>query len=443
MFRPSDPPKVVETPVKPPVETSVKPPVETTVKPPVETAVKPPVETTVKPPVETPVKPPVETPVKPPVEAVANSLLKVKVPEDAKTIAKAIELCKDGGTVEIAGGTYRESIQLNKSISLIAASSAVLEYDKSNVITAHGPIKVTLRNLQIKNPLGDAKLPADKSPALVVIYEGAVVHFDACELEKSNGDGVSVVKKAGVKFSNSRIHDNRGYGVNVRDGSSVEMSFSEVRKNGSSGISIVNGGSKGTLGNNTIIKENSTNGVEVGNGATLECKGVTITQNEKSGLTVETIGTKVKLESSCVISENKQHGIIAADAVRLTMSDSTCSDNKDYGLHLTKGAAAEITSCHFKSNGLMGIYQEIGTSGTVKVSKTDFKSHLQAAVVVGEGTGEVADCVFSANTLAVLFDENAGGIATGNRIKPGPLAEVLIMENPAKVRAENNTIDPP
>jgi len=426
MFRPSDPPKVVETPVKPPVETSVKPPVETTVKPPVETTVKP----------------PVETPVKPPVEAVANSLLKVKVPEDAKTIAKAIELCKDGGTVEIAGGTYRESIQLNKSISLIAASSAVLEYDKSNVITAHGPIKVTLRNLQIKNPLGDAKLPADKSPALVVIYEGAVVHFDACELEKSNGDGVSVVKKAGVKFSNSRIHDNRGYGVNVRDGSSVEMSFSEVRKNGSSGISIENDGSKGTLGTGTTIAENSRNGVEVGNGATLECKGVTITQNKKNGLVVQVSGSKAVLDAACVITDN-EHGIGVINSAGLVMSNSKLEGNKEDGLFVESGGTVEIDTCEFKSNGPVGAYLVNGTSSTMRITKTSFSSHSDSGVAVVEGNGKVSECRFSGNKMAIFYGGKSSGRFTGNIIHPGPLEVVLILENAGDVRTENNTIAPP
>ena len=231
--------------------------------------------------------------------------------------------------------------------------------------------------------------------------------------------------------------------MNVRDASRVEMSLSEVRKNGFSGISIVNGGSKGTLGNSTTIAENSKNGVEVGNGASLEGKGVTISENHKSGLAMQSSGSKAALEASCVFSSNGEHGIIASDAARLTLSNSTCSENKEHGLYLTKGAAAEITSCHFKSNGVVGIYQDLGTSGTLKVSKTDFQSHAEAGVVVGEGSGDVSDCVFSANKMAVLFGENAGGSATGNRIQPGPLADVLIMETPAKVRAENNTIDPP
>jgi serine/threonine protein kinase len=426
MSRPSEPAKVAKTPVEKPDI-----PQEPTGEPPTDPGVP------AKPEPQPEPRPDPATP------AVASSSSTVKVPGDAATLAKAIELCKEGGTVEIAGGTYRESIQLIKSISLVANPSAVLEHDKSNVIVASGPIKVTLRNLQIKNPSEDAKLPPDKSPALVMIVEGAEVHFDGCVLEGSSGDGISVVKKASALFSNTRIHDNRGYGVNVRDASRVEMSLSEVRKNGFSGISMMSAGSKGTLGNGTTVAENSRNGVEVGNGASLEGKGVTITQNHKSGLAMQSSGSKAVLDASCVFSSNGQHGIIASDAIRLTLSNSTCSENKEHGLYLTKGAAAEITSCHFKSNGVVGIYQDLGTSGTMRISRTDFHSHAEAGVVVGEGNGEVADCVFTANKMAILFGENAGGSATGNRIQPGPLEEVLILESPGKVRVENNTIDLP
>ncbi|MEI6176646.1 MAG: right-handed parallel beta-helix repeat-containing protein, partial [Verrucomicrobiota bacterium] len=374
--------------------------------------------------------------------AVASSLSKVKVPGDAATIAKAIELCKDGGTVEIAGGNYHESIQITKSISLIAEPSAVMEYDNSNVITARGPIKVTLRNLQIKNPTVDAKLPAEKSPALVVIYEGAEVHFDACALEKSTGDGVSAVKKAYVKFSNSKIRDNRGYGVNVRDASRVEMSFSDVRKNGSSGIAIMNGGSKGALDNNTTIAENFKNGVELGNGASLECKGVTINQNKQVGLVVEASGSKAQLDASCVISDNK-HGIGVTNSASLVLANSKLEGNNEDGLFVESGGTVEIDNCEFKSNGPVGAYLVNGASSAMRISKSIFTSHSDAGIAVVEGKGVVSECRFSGNKMAIFYGEKSSGRSAGNLIHPGPLEEVLILEKAGDVRLENNTINPP
>ncbi len=437
LFHKSDPQKIVEKPVEKP-----KIPQDPADDPPPDpgTLAKPDPQPEPRP--EPRPEPNPDPKPNPATTAVASSLSKVKVPGDAATIAKAIELCKDGGTVEIAGGTYHESIQITKSISLVADPSAVMEYDKSNVITARGPIKVTLRNLQIKNPLDDAKKPVTESPALVVIYEGAEVHFDACALEKSNGDGVSVVKKAFARFSNSKIRDNRGNGVNVRDASRVEMSFSDVRKNGSSGVCIMNGGSKGTLGNGTTIAENSKNGVELANGASLECKGVTITQNKQVGLVVEASGSKALLDASCVISDNK-HGIGVTNSASLVLANSKLEGNKDDGLFVESGGTVEIDGSEFKSNGPYGAYLVNGSSSTMRISKSVFSAHSESGVVVVEGKGEVNNCRFSDNIVAIYYGEKSSGRSAGNLIHPGPLKDVVILDKAGDVRLENNTIDPP
>ena len=375
----------------------------------------------------------------------AESSSTVKVPNDAKTLADAIKRCQEGGTIEIAGGTYSEAILLTKSVSLVATSSAVFE-DRglgSNLIVASGSIQVTLRNIQMKNTEEEIKASPQDSPALVLIKNGASVRFDGCVIEHSTGDGVSLADKSSASFSNCPVRNNHGFGIHVSGASKVESTLGEIRGNGRSGIALTNTGSTVKL-DGTVIEGNTENGVVVGNGAELHCSGVTIhgnrlEQKQKEGLLVEGGGSRARLEASCVISANCVSGIGVIDAGRLELDDCTVADNSKNGLYVKSGGQVEINSCLFTSNGQLGVAL-MDSPSKISISKSQFKTHSELGVAIEQGNGIVSGCSFTNNTAAIYFGEGASGSASGNSMQPGPLEKVLIQENTTKVSFENNTI---
>jgi hypothetical protein len=377
--------------------------------------------------------PPADTPPNNSTEPMAT----VKVPGDAKSVDEALKRCKDGGTIEIGGGTHTKAIHLTKSVSLVATTSAVFDSREltSNMIVASGPIEVTLRNIQIKNTLGEVKA----TPALVLIKNGASIHFDGCVIEKSNGDGVALADQASAKFSHSPVRNNHGNGIKVSGASKLDISLSEVRENGLSGIVLENAGSIAKLGSGTKIEANSKSGVEVGKGAVIQCSGVTIDGNGKVGLVVDGSGSQARLESSCVISNNKKFGVSVSQAGRVVMTDSTVEENLENGLYAASGAQVDITSCHFKSNGKVGVGL-LDQSTRITIAKTDFTAHAELAAAFEQGTATVTDCTFADNTAAIYFGQGARGAATGNTISPGPLDKTLILEEAGEVKLDRNTI---
>ena len=271
----------------------------------------------------------------PPTDDASEAKSTVNVPGDASSITEALKLCKPGGTIEIAGGTYSDAIVLTQSVSLISKTSAVFEDSGlgSSLITARGPIQVTLRNIQIKNTQRQANTEIESSPALVLIADGADVRFDGCVVEGSIGSGISLVDKASATFSNCRIRKNRGYGINVSSGSNVALSLSEIQQCGRSGIAVTNVGSTVNLGSGATITANSRNGVEVANGAVLKGSGAEINGNQKIGLIVEGSGSQATLEASCVISGNHKFGAGVTNSGRLKLSDSTVEENSENGVY--------------------------------------------------------------------------------------------------------------
>ena len=367
----------------------------------------------------------------------------IKVPDDAPTIAEALQRCEEGGTVEIAGGIYTEPIVITRSVSLVSKTAAVIE-DKgihSCMITARGPIDVTLRNIQIRNTLEQTDLPADSSPSLVLITGKARVSMEVCVIASSIGDGISIADGASLTLTNCRIRKNRRMGISLSSGATLNLSLSEVHDNGGSGIAAMNAGSTVTLGNGAKISSNSQHGIEIGNGAQLQASGSSIRQNHKVGVLVESAGSHASLNQSSVISENRKFGIGVRDSASLILNEAVIEENSENGIYVESGGSAEVTASRFKSNGTIGIYLVGGTSSSVTVSRSSFESHSDAGVAVVEGTGKLADNRFNNNTMAIFYGKDSRGSATGNVISPGPIDQTLILEQAGDVTLQNNTLD--
>lgn len=367
----------------------------------------------------------------------------VKVPGDASNINDAVKLCEAGGTIEIDGGTYAESVLLTKSISLIATRAAVLE-DRglgTSLVITRGPILVTLRNIQIRNSQQQASTALDSSPPLVLVADGSNVTFDGCVIESSVGDGVSLAEKSSATFSNCSIRRNRGYGLNVSSGSHVEISLSEIRESGRSGIALTNVGTTVHLGVGARVAENSQNGVEVGNGAELKCSGAEINGNQRVGLIVEGSGSSATLESSCMISFNRKYGIGLNNSASAALSECTVEDNSDNGLYLESGAQVDIISSKFKSNGAIGVYLVNGATSAATITKSHFESHSDAGIAIVEGVGNVSESRFQNNPMAVFFANGARGSATANTVDSGPLENVLVTEGAGEVTLRDNILE--
>ncbi len=376
----------------------------------------------------------------PPSKTNASSKL-VRVPADAATLTEALAKCEKGGTIEISGGTYSESLVLKSSVSLVATSPAILSQTSSgsSLITAKGPVEITLKNIQIRDTRREAQGEATSSAPLVLASDGVKLRFTGCVIEGSMGNGVSLTNKASTTFESCQIRKNRGYGLNVTSGATATLSLCEIRSNGLAGVSALNVNTKVTLDGGTRITENGTNGLEVANGAQLAATGIELNGNEQVGIIIQDGGSTAKFSSS-VISGNRKFGAGAIKQARLSLSDTTVEYNLENGAYVESGATAELKSCKFVENGKIGIYLVNGEESALSIGDTKFTGHSDAGIAVVGGSAEVTDSHFTNNNMAVFFGSGATGRASGNTVFPGPVDNVLVLENAGNVVLENNTV---
>ena len=376
----------------------------------------------------------------PPSKTNASSKL-VRVPADAATLTEALAKCAENGTIEISGGTYTESLVLKSSVSLVATSPAILSQTSSgsSLITAKGPVEIVLKNIQIRDTRREAQGDATSSAPLVLASDGVKLRFTGCVIEGSMGNGVSLTNKASSTFESCQIRKNRGYGLNVTSGASATLSLCEIRSNGLAGVSALNVNTKVTLDGGTRITENGTNGLEVANGAQLTATGIELNGNEQVGIIIQDGGSSAGFSSS-VISGNRKFGAGAIKQAKLSLSDTTVEYNLENGAYVESGATAELKSCKFVENGKIGIYLVNGEESALSIGDTKFTGHSDAGIAVVGGSAEVTDSHFTNNNMAVFFGSGATGRASGNTVFPGPVDNVLVLENAGNVVLENNTV---
>jgi serine/threonine protein kinase len=388
-----------------------------------------------------------EARISPPTTIPPESLELVKVPGDADTLQAAIALCKTGGTIEIDGGTYSESINITRSLSLVSKKAAIIESNASetSLIFIRGPIQVTLRNIQIRNSLRDAVRGIDTSPPLVLMSDGSNATLEGCFIESSLGNGISLVDGASARFSNCRIRNNRGTGVNADGGSKIEINLSEIQQNGRNGITAGGSGTALTLGSGSTISTNSQFGIEIGSGATLTASGTEISGNKKAGIIVLGGGSTARMDSASRLVRNEKYGAAVTRDGSLHLSDADIEENSEAGIIVESGGRLEVLSSRFRANGEYGVHLMNGTTSEVTISKSEFNSHTTAAAIFFEGSGTItaSRIRFPKSACAILYGTASRGTATDNAISPGPLADAIVtQEGIGGVTLKDNSLAP-
>lgn len=366
----------------------------------------------------------------------------IRVPTDEATLAAAIQRCKDGGTVEIDGGSFREPLVLSKSITLVSKNPALIEDASggSSIVAVRGPVAVTLRNIVLKDSRRDAAGDAESAPPLLLATTGAKVVLDGCVFEGSMGSGVSVIDQASAEFTNCRIRKNRGFGIRTSAGGRIALSLCEIRENGLSGVLLDGSGTTATFGGGTTVTNNARNGVEAANGAGISCTGVEFNANAQAGIVAQGAGTTVDFGGNSVLSGNKKYGAKVMEGSRLVMKQAKVEENgsdNGGGILVSSSGKVELADSSFRVNGKVGLFMENGSSSSVKISRSKFEGHSDAGVAFVEGSGEVIDSEFSGNSESICFYENASGSAKGNRLDKEP-----VLDGAGSVSQENNTVSP-
>lgn len=140
-------------------------------------------------------------------------------------IQPAIEAARNGSTIQIQAGTYRENIQITKSLHIVGSEGALLEGQvaiakAANVsITAlvvHGPVRVEeSRNVTIKG-----STVSESQDVGIAVINSTEISLLENTITANASDGV-LTERSQVQLSRNTIGGNKGYGIHTDNASQL------------------------------------------------------------------------------------------------------------------------------------------------------------------------------------------------------------------------------
>jgi len=154
------------------------------------------------------------------------------VPDDYQTINEAIKNCSPGGTIVIKSGTYRESISITKSITIIGEQGAVIDGNYEKIPVTIESDNVSLINFEITG--GDQyglKFLSVKN----CVLSNMIVSSTKCSEDRSimdahalyinNSDNISIKKSTIHNTSGANSNDTPGdaYGLKIENSTNIQI----------------------------------------------------------------------------------------------------------------------------------------------------------------------------------------------------------------------------
>ena len=163
----------------------------------------------------------------------------IYVPADIPTIQQAIDAASEGDTINVAAGTYNETLFISKSgVTLQGAGRATtfLDGGGQNVITMDGARRVVIIGVTVRNgndgiigqrgttfEVRDTTVQ-DSADEGIQVDENSTARITDCTVQRSGDDGIGVYRNSSATFSGTIHSSNNGYGLDVQFTSSSFVS---------------------------------------------------------------------------------------------------------------------------------------------------------------------------------------------------------------------------
>ena len=230
---------------------------------------------------------------------------------DYTSIQEAINASWPGDTIEVYSGTYRENINVTKTLTLLG----------------------------IDDDNGKPVIDADSGIYAIKLSSDGIC-LEGFEVINSQEDGAGIYVHSDDTFIWGNEIRNNGYGI----------------------LTTLFHGWRSTFENNTI--ENNIVGMSIGSGSNI-VKGNLIIENEDSGIIIDELSSNNTIENNDIASnegvgialyssfrncikentvrDNGKGGIITYDSGKNTINNNTVQDNEIYGIVLTESFRNNVT----------------------------------------------------------------------------------------------------
>ncbi len=297
---------------------------------------------------------------------------------DYTTIQGAINASSDGDTIRIWDGTYTENVVVNKSVTIEANSSAVLDGSDSGHGMWINVSNVTIQNLSVTNCTSSED---------GIFYSGIYVYNSSCTLENVTLDNVTVNDSdvgvytnniAHSDITNCNLSNNGVLGIYLINTNYCNISYNEINGTttasggpvGGSAVYFENSGYNNVFEN--IVCNNTMTGFYV-SGATgnniynntfwndgVQLTGTSLTHHIHTIENNTVNGDELRYykdTSGMVLDENNDTGqIILANCSNFEIRNMTLETPLNTAIHLAYSTDVNVSNCNISNNSIAGVY---------------------------------------------------------------------------------------
>ena len=292
--------------------------------------------------------------------AVKTDAKTVNVPDDYPTIQRAIDNAKDGDTILVSPGVYRENVVVNKRLNIIGEEpeKTIIDGGKNEDVIKITGSEITINGFTIRNSgklksTGyDSKLPS----AGILIFGSSSIVVSSCKI-LNNEIGVWLISSSNTMIYNCHIYNN-SKGAAMTTSPDNIISNCNISSN-KEGINILDSSRNEIL--NCKISNNEF-GIGYKNSSSDKISGCNIYSNN---IGVYLLYTSNDTVSSCNVNSNKWYGIWLSSSSKTLIMDSSIYLNKGDGIELDYSYNNTVSYCSIYSNLKNGIYSYFSFNNSI------------------------------------------------------------------------------
>jgi parallel beta-helix repeat protein len=367
-----------------------------------------------------------------------------KVPQDFHTIQSAVNAAKPGDTIDVAAGTYNETVLITKTLTLLGAQAGVnpitgLRSNPANESTVDGQIAVgSTANVRVDGfslndpgsiPLSDERTHADTIANNIILpgaFDGASLEGDSTtfidnRIENAVFDGIQVAGSTSASL-NDTIQGNEIFG-SQQDGILLLKAHGAVIGGTSPGAgNSVSGSQSAGLDVEQSTNVNAANNLLVTNGI-----GVNFTNSSFNLLQQNTVefnrleGIDVTGDQGDVILKNTvlgnaTSGLQASGILLFNVSGAEAVENNSVlqnhsngiAVDSTSAAGVKVTGNTVKGNGGDGI--GLNTTSNITLAANTLSGNAVGIHLVGSSSNKFIGNVAENNKGdGILVDAKSAG----------------------------------
>ncbi|MEM0498365.1 MAG: right-handed parallel beta-helix repeat-containing protein [Methanothrix sp.] len=307
------------------------------------------------------------------------------------SLADALGSASDGDTIYLQPGTYRESLIVNKTVTIRGPENAIIEPPGGITILADG---VVLSGITIRGS------------GITIESNGS--RIEGCNVSLCNGSGV-VIKGAGNTIINSSITRNSFAGIEIL-GSNSTVKWNRISANDDCGI-IVYG--DGNVVESNALLENVHDGMEV-EGSRNMISGNNISMTRGAGIELLNMSSGNMIEGNTIYG-SEECGIEVIESYENNISGNSLIGN-GFGIKTERATNNLISGNRVQGSVEDGIIISDESSCNTVHKNNASQNHGAGVRIEGSKDNMVIGNTVHSNAVGIDISRSENNTIRGNRV---------------------------